>query len=347
MYLRLAIAFHLLLALIELTRSEDVALIWSPAEGAPFPQSMSSESIPRQSLVSWILLGVIIRRVSSRLQARMQGAPRMGLRTESRHGLCSLSISAFWDVYTSLIRGYDHCDGLQRPTNEAPPGAWHWAFSLHSSSSLQTDGEDEASLCGSLESDQETLLCSKRSSDPLHSSSSLGLCSGCAEDSTPLDSGTSPDKLTLHAGDIALLGNYLARTRGMFAWRVYPLSNLSSDPSRSLGAHIVQRIDAFFKPVGRAVHHVELVLEWTFSAAADFSFLVREALASPSAKTAPADIPSASPSVPIPASHSEKAIAALALAMANGAVGISDYEALRASEGLASLDETHVGDLWN
>ncbi|KAI9057107.1 hypothetical protein FKP32DRAFT_1607554 [Trametes sanguinea] len=71
------------------------------------------------------------------------------------------------------------------------------------------------------------------------------------------------------------------------------------------------------------------------------------ALASPSAKTAPADLSSASPSVPIPASHSEKAIAALALAMANGAVGISDYEALRASEGLASLDETHVGDLWN
>ncbi|KAI9061444.1 hypothetical protein FKP32DRAFT_1759646, partial [Trametes sanguinea] len=73
---------------------------------------------------------------------------------------------------------------------------------------------------------------------------------------------------------MALLGNYLARTRGMFAWRVYPLSNLSSDPSRSADTHIVQRIDAFFKPVGRAVHHVELVLEWTPSAAADFSFLV-------------------------------------------------------------------------
>ncbi|KAL7285636.1 hypothetical protein ACG7TL_000741 [Trametes sanguinea] len=71
------------------------------------------------------------------------------------------------------------------------------------------------------------------------------------------------------------------------------------------------------------------------------------ALASPSANAVPADLSPASPSVPIPASHSEKAIAALALAMANGAVGISDYEALRASEGLASLDGTHVGDLWD
>ncbi|KAI0639270.1 hypothetical protein C8Q77DRAFT_1045770 [Trametes polyzona] len=48
-----------------------------------------------------------------------------------------------------------------------------------------------------------------------------------------------------------------------------------------------------------------------------------------------------------PASRSEKAIAALALAMANGAVGISDYEALRAAEGLSSLDQEHVGELWD
>ncbi|KAI0361771.1 hypothetical protein OH77DRAFT_1516691 [Trametes cingulata] len=56
-----------------------------------------------------------------------------------------------------------------------------------------------------------------------------------------------------------------------------------------------------------------------------------------------------SPSIPSPspASRSEKAIAALALALANGAVGISDYEALRAAEGLTTLDESHVGELWN
>lgn len=48
-----------------------------------------------------------------------------------------------------------------------------------------------------------------------------------------------------------------------------------------------------------------------------------------------------------PSTRSEKAIAALALAMANGAVGISDYEALRAGEGLATLEETHAGELWS
>ena len=49
-----------------------------------------------------------------------------------------------------------------------------------------------------------------------------------------------------------------------------------------------------------------------------------------------------------PASHSEKAIAALTLAMANGAAGISDYEALRLQEvGLTTLDATYAGELWN
>ncbi|EIW64806.1 uncharacterized protein TRAVEDRAFT_62246 [Trametes versicolor FP-101664 SS1] len=48
-----------------------------------------------------------------------------------------------------------------------------------------------------------------------------------------------------------------------------------------------------------------------------------------------------------PSTCSEKAIAALALAMANGAVGISDYEALRAGEGLTTLEETHAGELWS
>ena len=47
------------------------------------------------------------------------------------------------------------------------------------------------------------------------------------------------------------------------------------------------------------------------------------------------------------ASRSEKAIAALTLAMANGAAGINDYEALRLAEGLTALDATHAGELWN
>ena len=45
--------------------------------------------------------------------------------------------------------------------------------------------------------------------------------------------------------------------------------------------------------------------------------------------------------------RNEKAIAALTLAMANGAAGISDYEALRLQEGLTTLDATHAGELWD
>ncbi|KAH9857907.1 hypothetical protein C2E23DRAFT_719342 [Lenzites betulinus] len=48
-----------------------------------------------------------------------------------------------------------------------------------------------------------------------------------------------------------------------------------------------------------------------------------------------------------PTTRSEKAVAALALAMANGAAGISDYDALRAAEGLTTLDGSHAGELWS
>lgn len=51
--------------------------------------------------------------------------------------------------------------------------------------------------------------------------------------------------------------------------------------------------------------------------------------------------------LPSTASRSEKAIAALTLAMANGAAGINDYEALRLSEELTTLDESHAGELWS
>ncbi|KAI0724417.1 hypothetical protein C8T65DRAFT_563227 [Cerioporus squamosus] len=57
--------------------------------------------------------------------------------------------------------------------------------------------------------------------------------------------------------------------------------------------------------------------------------------------------PPSSPHLPSTASRSEKAIAALTLAMANGAAGINDYEALRMTEGLATLDESHAGELWS
>ncbi|KAI8978236.1 hypothetical protein BD414DRAFT_553836 [Trametes punicea] len=83
------------------------------------------------------------------------------------------------------------------------------------------------------------------------------------------------DTLTLRAADIALLGDYLARTRGMFAWRVFPLTALPREPYSAVPERIlIQRIDAFLRPVNQAVHYVELLLEWVSSSRADFGFLV-------------------------------------------------------------------------
>ncbi|KAI0757135.1 hypothetical protein C8Q80DRAFT_1265102 [Daedaleopsis nitida] len=69
---------------------------------------------------------------------------------------------------------------------------------------------------------------------------------------------------------------------------------------------------------------------------------------SSSSTTVRAECPSpTSPHLPSTASRSEKAIAALTLAMANGAAGISDYEALLTTEPLTTLDDSHAGELWS
>ncbi|KAJ7630732.1 hypothetical protein FB45DRAFT_1151654 [Roridomyces roridus] len=49
----------------------------------------------------------------------------------------------------------------------------------------------------------------------------------------------------------------------------------------------------------------------------------------------------------IPSSRSEKALAALTLAMANGAGGLDDYEALRSLHTFSPLDSCQVGDMWH
>ena len=46
-------------------------------------------------------------------------------------------------------------------------------------------------------------------------------------------------------------------------------------------------------------------------------------------------------------SHSEKAIAALSLAIANGAGGLNDYSALRAMEIPPIIEDSQVGELWH
>ncbi|KAK1229800.1 hypothetical protein PQX77_007125 [Marasmius sp. AFHP31] len=49
----------------------------------------------------------------------------------------------------------------------------------------------------------------------------------------------------------------------------------------------------------------------------------------------------------IPSSRSEKAIAALTLALANGSAGINDYDALRNLQPALALDDSQVGDMWH
>ncbi|OJT07877.1 hypothetical protein TRAPUB_1227 [Trametes pubescens] len=97
----------------------------------------------------------------------------------------------------------------------------------------------------------------------------------CSSICASVDSSTHLDTLTLHSADIALLGKHLARTHGIFAWRVYPLTCPPRGPALDEpGGGLYQRIDAFLKPSGRAVHYVELLVEWVSSARSDNSFLV-------------------------------------------------------------------------
>ncbi|KAG7099351.1 hypothetical protein E1B28_001207 [Marasmius oreades] len=48
----------------------------------------------------------------------------------------------------------------------------------------------------------------------------------------------------------------------------------------------------------------------------------------------------------INSSRSEKAIAALTLALANGSAGLNDYEALRNLQPVLALDDSQVGEMW-
>jgi hypothetical protein len=64
--------------------------------------------------------------------------------------------------------------------------------------------------------------------------------------------------------------------------------------------------------------------------------------------TLSSNLPLAAGSFPSQASRSEKALAALSLAMANGAGSITeDYEALRALQPILAIDDAQVGEMWH
>ena len=102
---------------------------------------------------------------------------------------------------------------------------------------------------------------------------------------------------------------------------------------------------AYSAPSGYASEEESPALSYTFTNSSNSSLvslhshrpLALGAVSSPTTSPSPSGTPS------------EKAIAALSLVMANGAGGISDYEAVRALEGQfrSTLDESHVGEMWN
>ncbi|KDQ63767.1 hypothetical protein JAAARDRAFT_29807 [Jaapia argillacea MUCL 33604] len=61
----------------------------------------------------------------------------------------------------------------------------------------------------------------------------------------------------------------------------------------------------------------------------------------------PLHLPSQPGPISSAAARSEKAIAALSLALANGGASLNDYEALRALQGVSVMDACEVGEMWD
>ncbi|KAI0333339.1 hypothetical protein GY45DRAFT_1432564 [Cubamyces sp. BRFM 1775] len=209
---------------------------------------------------------------------------------------------------------------LSSATEERIPGGWDWfgerdvhaarhdRRSCGDSSRLQqepiTKKRPRASVVDAPESDSECelTLSTSQSSEaleaptcdnatvplpPLSSYPSPQTQPGHSpHEADALDSSNHEDALTLHAEDMSLLGQYLARTYGMFAWRVHPIICLPGDPypgGAPMG--LFQRIDGFMKPAGRRVHYAELLVEWVPSSCAEARFLVQHAAPSNACST--------------------------------------------------------------
>ncbi|KAJ8490154.1 hypothetical protein ONZ51_g2467 [Trametes cubensis] len=216
-----------------------------------------------------------------------------------------------WEVGGSP-QGEDSTYMRREPTTSAEhwqmPGAWDWsesdAHADHRERYPREDAEDmqpklpacprkrpRASVVDVPESDTDVdfTLCTSHSGDsgeldrePAADGTSTTAPHTSAEvrDSAgAIDSSEHQDVLTLLAEDMDLLGRHLARTYGMFAWRVHPLIRFPTKEAYPGGVEmgLFQRIDAFTKPVGRVVHYVEVLVEWVPSSCSDFRFFARHA----------------------------------------------------------------------
>ncbi|PCH33528.1 hypothetical protein WOLCODRAFT_22064 [Wolfiporia cocos MD-104 SS10] len=92
-------------------------------------------------------------------------------------------------------------------------------------------------------------------------------------------------------------------------------------------------------------------LTHTYTSSANSS-LISLPLSQPHGSSPPSSLPDGlgtSPNMPSSASRSEKALAALTLAMANGAADLNDYSAVHFADAVeehSAFNEYHVGELW-
>ncbi|EIW54033.1 uncharacterized protein TRAVEDRAFT_23261 [Trametes versicolor FP-101664 SS1] len=272
MILRTLLVFHLVLTTLELMR----------AQCAESPCSLLHSRSP---FVPLSLTGLCVNLALQPLGDVVAGLVQLILGLlRAAAGFIFATVPVLWKVYRASGEEFMIFIGGITGTSTGIPGSWSLDRLRYSTAhrcprtqlgpdvSLETlasaNSVDSAVVSDCDDSGFESATFERRSA-------ANSSCPVCTPTYASVDSLTHLDSLTLHSADIALLGKHLARTRGMFAWRVYSLIPLSRDPgSDEPSGGLYQRIDAFLKPVGGAVHYVELLVEWVSSASSDHSFLV-------------------------------------------------------------------------
>ncbi|KAL1945311.1 hypothetical protein VTO73DRAFT_2162 [Trametes versicolor] len=272
MIVRTLLVFHLVLTTLELMR----------AQCAESPCSLLHSRSP---FVPLSLTGLCVNLALQPLGDVVAGLVQLMLGLlRAAAGFIFATVPVLWKVYRASGEEFMIFIGGITGTSTGIPGSWSLDrlrySTAHRCPRTQLGPDVSLETLASANSVESVVIsdCDDSGFESATSERRSAASSSCPAHSpicASVDSSTHLDSLTLHSADIALLGKHLARTRGMFAWRVYSLIPLSRDPgSDEPSGGLYQRIDAFLKPVGGAVHYVELLVEWVSSASSDHSFLV-------------------------------------------------------------------------
>ncbi|KAI0352057.1 hypothetical protein OH77DRAFT_832524 [Trametes cingulata] len=286
MFWRTVFVFHLVLATLDLLKRECTS---------PRCSLTHSRLLLALGVSGGLHISLSCRPLTDLLRRSSGGSVRSAVLAVNLVVLVIAGLYELWEPRGMQLRRAEQvwewaaCRASPPPLAERIPGAWRWRWSgwdpvespgharkepittLHDIT--RSSSEESTSLSEHADSGFESATHDTPPKRPSPRPTRLHRCP--LDPPIVIDSSTHPDALTLHASDLALLGKYLARAHGMFAWRVYPLTRLSHDPYTDEPAEVlVQRIDAFLKPVGRPVHYVEILLEWVPSAMSENTFLV-------------------------------------------------------------------------